>query len=111
MSWVRQRPCAVGHGGGPLCGELWLGPVPDRCSGHVEAHHAGERGLGRKAPDDTVIPLCQHHHRCITDRSGCFSGWPTRAVKTWELAVIAHCQAVYAHLVDAVAATLDDIPF
>ncbi len=48
------------------------------CSRIIEAHHAGKRGLGQKAPDDTCIPLCVRHHRQATDYSGFFSlaNWP-----------------------------------
>ena len=38
------------------------------CSGKVEAHHLlkpwdGGRGMGLKASDKNVIPLCRLHHR------------------------------------------------
>jgi hypothetical protein len=48
------------------------------CSRVIEAHHAGKRGLGQKAPDDTCIPLCRRHHQQATDYSGFFSAasWP-----------------------------------
>lgn len=32
------------------------------CSGVIHAHHAGLRGLGQKASDDTALPLCSFHH-------------------------------------------------
>lgn len=86
MGWIRAQSCAVGLIQGA---ELWSGRVPHgRCDGPVEAHHAGTRGTGQKAPDDTCIPLCQHHHRCITDRAGPFADWPRGAVKAWELAMV-----------------------
>lgn len=66
-----------------------------RCSGVVEADHAGERGLGRKADDRTCIPMCTGHHRERTDHAGSFRGlsrgqartWRERAIdRTWPLA-------------------------
>lgn len=80
-----------------ITAELWSASMPPgRCSGPIEAHHAGVRGLGQKAPDDTVIPLCSGHHRHLTDRSGPFSGWPRGAVKAWELAMVELYQRAYA---------------
>tara|TARA_R100000149_G_scaffold31310_1_gene12020 strand:- start:533 stop:865 length:333 start_codon:yes stop_codon:yes gene_type:complete len=45
------------------------------CGGEVQAHHLlkpwrGERGMGMKASDDNVIPLCQYHHSVLHDRVG-----------------------------------------
>jgi hypothetical protein len=74
---------------------LWLGGGMDSCAGPTEAHHAGERAGWRKAPDDTVVPLCSGHHRALTDRTGCFSGWPKGALKKWELAAVAYYSARY----------------
>lgn len=62
MSWVRRQRCAVAV-------EL---RTPSQCGGPVEAHHAGERGFGKKAPDDTCIPLCMRHHREYHDVLGFF---------------------------------------
>lgn len=63
MLGVKRLPCAAllvpGH----------------RCTGPIEADHAGPRGIGRKAHDSTVIPLCQQAHRERTDFSGPFRGW------------------------------------
>lgn len=94
MLWTKAQPCAVGC---MLGVEYWRGPVaPGRCTGPVEAHHAGMRGVGQKAADDTVIPLCSGHHRALTNRSGAFAGWPSGAVKRWELAMVAVYQQRYA---------------
>lgn len=46
MDFVKSQRCAV-HG---------CTTVP------VEAHHAGQRGLGKRAHDRTCIPLCRDHH-------------------------------------------------
>lgn len=92
MGVVRSWPCCVA-----VPGEVaWPGPVPpDACMGTTEAHHAGERGLGRKAPDDSVIALCDHHHDDFTDRRGVFSGWPRGAARAWQDEQIARHQQLY----------------
>lgn len=69
MGWVKLQPCLLADEGG--------------CEGVVEADHAGERGLGRKAPDDTCIPLCTGHHRHRTDYSGPFRGWTGVQMRAW----------------------------
>lgn len=28
----------------------------------MQAHHAGDHGFGRKAPDSTEVPFCVEHH-------------------------------------------------
>lgn len=102
MRWIRTQPCALvaaTHGYLPVAVDMWLGAPPDRCSGAVEAHHAGEHGMGHKASDDTCISMCRHHHRMITGEPGgrgCFDGWPPGSVKHWELAAVAHYQRCYA---------------
>ena len=96
MQWIRTQPCAVAA----WCQLGWMGPPADACSGGVEAHHAGRHGHGNKAPDDTCIPLCRHHHESITGKPGgrgCFDGWPRGAVKAWEIAVIGIYQHRYAN--------------
>ena len=45
------------------------------CSGGVPAQHLlkpwrGGRGMGMRASDDNVIPLCQYHHSVLHDRIG-----------------------------------------
>lgn len=51
LKWIRSRICAVSR----------------KCRGCIEAHHAGVRGLGQKAGDQTAIPLCVKHHRLGDD--------------------------------------------
>ena len=63
LAWVHTQPCcAVG-----LPGHV--------CGGRIEADHAGERPLGRKADDDTCIAICSQGHRERTDFSGPFKTW------------------------------------
>lgn len=98
MEWCKTLPCDLGLWPDPTAYTLW--PEGSRrligyCDGVTEAHHAGVHGVGQKAPDDTVIPLCQHHHQCLTDRRECFAGWPHGSLKTWELAAIEKYQRLY----------------
>ena len=65
MLFVRHLPCAARELG--------------RCEGHVEADHAGRRGVGQKAGDDTCIPLCAKHHRERQSFSGDFRAWDPAA--------------------------------
>lgn len=71
----------------------------DPCKGPIEVAHVGrvfdpdQRALGRKADDDTCIPLCRWHHlthgggiggkgppfRAMTDE--CFTRWTWDAVE------------------------------
>lgn len=57
MCWVKAQPC---------CAALSMRasfPSIGPCEGVTEADHAGAHGMGNKADDDTVIPLCVRHHR------------------------------------------------
>lgn len=54
-----------------------------RCEGPIEADHAGRRPLGRKADDDTCIPLCRLAHRQRTDWSGPFRSWTKIQMREW----------------------------
>lgn len=112
MGWTKEQHCILNldalmsHQIFMDLYQLWSGPLPDDCSGIIEAHHAGVRGLGQKAPDSTCLPLCSAHHRDLTDRSGCFASWPRGMVKAWELAVVAVYQRLYAgHLAAKEAGT------
>lgn len=68
----------------------------DTCDQVVEAHHAGRRGLGRKAHDNTAVPLCVLHHRQFHDGSGAFAGWNKDKRRQWSEAAIAATQAAWA---------------
>lgn len=69
VAWVRTQRC-----------RMWL---MDACKGPVEAHHAGERGLGQRAHDETCIPLCNKHHRAWHDASGVFKTWRKNQRRDW----------------------------
>ncbi len=85
MMFVKSLPCL-------LAGNPEAGP----CSGVTEADHAGLRGMGQKAPDNTCVSLCSRHHR---DRHGCmgfFRGRERLWKREWRANAIAFTQARYA---------------
>lgn len=79
LAWVRTLKCAAPQG---LHG----------CRGKVEAHHAGARGLGQRAGDDTAIPLCTFHHRAWHDGRGVFVDWDKATRAAWVAAVVSEVQ-------------------
>ena len=59
LAWVREQGCSLVHN--------------RDCFGTIEAHHLlrpwrGRRGMGRKASDENLIPLCQRHHIMLHKR-------------------------------------------
>jgi len=70
LAFVHEQPCCL------------AGP---RCSGRIEAHHAGRKpGLALKAHDDTCVPLCTRHHDELTTRRGVFSGMSREALRALQ---------------------------
>ena len=60
LSWIRSLGCAA---------------QSLSCSGPIQAHHllkpwVGSRGMGMKADDRNVIPLCAHHHQVLHTKYG-----------------------------------------
>ena len=82
MLAVKQLPCCIAH--------LHI------CRGLVEADHAGERPLGRKAADDTCIPLCRYGHQCRHARAGYFRDFTRAQMREWCDARIAETRATVA---------------
>lgn len=76
MLWVKRQPC--------LMRGVW-----GRCSGPVEADHAGQRGVGRKAHDSTCIPLCRYHHQA----SRFPRAWLREQRRAWLHAAVVYTQA------------------
>lgn len=72
MGFVRRLPCVAS-------GLSAKHP----CGGIVHADHAGRRGLGRKAHDATVIPLCATHHKQRDSFSGAFRSWDQARMRLW----------------------------
>ena len=52
LAWVHTQECRVARQAASAFD----------CDGPIEADHAGKRPMGRKADDDTCIPLCRGHH-------------------------------------------------
>jgi hypothetical protein len=80
LAFVRTLPCAA----------------PVACRRPSQAHHAGLRGLGQRASDDTAVPLCAQHHADWHAAAGPFRGWDRAARAAWALTVIAETRALYA---------------
>lgn len=96
MIWVRSLPCcalhrriAFGSGAGGLATYLCLSGDP------IEAHHAGKRAAGRKADDDTCIPLCRAHHRSWHAGGLPWLDWHRVDRREWADARIAETQSAY----------------
>lgn len=81
MGFVKTLPCCAATSN-----------VGGRCSGGIEADHAGRRGIGQKASDYTCIPLCSQHHRWRTDFAGPFRDWDRERMRAWLLAETAITQ-------------------
>ena len=59
LSWVHEFPCSL--------------RFKKDCFGAVQAHHLlrpwdGVRGMGMKASDRNLVPLCQRHHIMLHKR-------------------------------------------
>jgi hypothetical protein len=69
------------------------------CEGPMHAHHAGKRpGVGRKAADDTAIPLCSRHHAQWHEASGVFRYWTRDDRRRWASAAIEDTREALASL-------------
>lgn len=79
LRFVRRQPCVASS--------------LSTCSGHVNADHAGRRGLSQKCDDTESIPLCELHHRQRTDFSGPFRTWNQEQMRAWLADHTAQTQA------------------
>ncbi len=75
VAWVRQQPC--------------LEAANHDCFGPIEAHHAGPRAYGRRAHDNTCVPLCLLAHRNFHDACGLFRHLNKEQRRAWTAAAIA----------------------
>jgi hypothetical protein len=98
MGWVKTRPCIaialppflfIGH---PARAALYK-TTP--CEGCIEADHAGARGIGQKAADDTCIPLCSSHHSQRTNHTGVFWQLNQQELRAWRAQAIERTQAAW----------------
>ncbi len=97
--WPRRRPPRRLRKGDPVylafvrslsCAAAGMGP----CSGPMEAHHAGRRGVGQKSSDRETCGLCRGHHRHLTDHTGPFKGWTREQRRLWQDAAILATRAM-----------------
>lgn len=99
MAWCKTLPCAVSTHPPP-------GVVVTTCAGVIEADHQGDRAKSRKAPDDTVVPMCNGHHCERTDHRGTFATLPLELEREWRRQQIARVQQLYSvHLAGVSAGT------
>jgi len=81
MAWIKTLRC--------------MGAMPHKCEGASEAHHAGVRGLGQKAPDRTCIPLCPPAHRAWHDGGDAFKGMGRVSKRAFADTIIKSLNALY----------------
>ena len=67
LSWVHEFRCCLSTF------DTEASPVRPKCNGYVQAHHLmrpwnGYRGMGLKANDKNLIPLCMAHHNALHAR-------------------------------------------
>ncbi len=91
VAWVHTLRC-----------RMWM---QDPCEGRIHAHHAGVRGLGQKAPDNTCIPLCEKHHRAWHDVRSPFDEMGRRGRQEWRDAQIEWTQAQWARAKEGLPVT------
>ena len=86
LEWLRSQDCRVA---------IALNSF-DTCTGPMQAHHAGEHGLGMKCPDAESYSLClgchDNRHRGI----GFFKGMPKANRREWEDEQVAISRALFA---------------
>jgi hypothetical protein len=66
LMWVSEQPCCLSA------------HFPALCEGYIQAHHLlkpfeGFRGVGLRANDKNVIPLCFTHHNALHKRGNEFA--------------------------------------
>lgn len=85
LAFVRTLPCCVD--GSPH-------------AGRIDPHHAGEHPAGRKADDDTAIPMCRQHHDqwdapMWSSSSNPFREWGHDQRRRWQDDQIAETRAAW----------------
>ena len=79
------------------------------CGGAMEAHHAGIRGLGQRAHDESSVPLCTYHHREFHDATGAFKTWRKAKRRTWIRAAVRTSRWSYARAGGSLGTKLADV--
>ncbi len=92
MLFVKTMPCMVYQLDAIQCMSVAKqdgGPsLVTKCSGDVEADHKSSGALSHKSKDNTVIPLCQLHHRERTDHTGSFKHYKQADMRAFVVAAI-----------------------
>jgi hypothetical protein len=83
MKRVHRLSCAVRKWPWSVISEGDAPMLRTLCGGRIEADHAGVRAKGRKAADNTCIPMCRNHHGERTDYRGAFKNWKGPQMRTW----------------------------
>ena len=83
LAFVHELPCAA------------IGLPGHVCAGRIEADHAGDRPIGRKADDDTCIALCSLAHRQRTDMTGPFREFTRAEMRSWLDGHIAETRGLF----------------
>lgn len=78
VRWIRQQLC---YGCGTNDG--------------IQAHHAGPKGMGQRAHDDTCVPLCWRCHVAWHDASGVFKTMKKAERRAWAEEAIATYRALW----------------
>src|SRR3972149_5908228 len=74
VAFVRTLPCILR--GVAYQSKRGDALIIEDCRGRTEANHAGDRPKGRKADDDSCLPMCSGvHHPAWTDSTGFFATW------------------------------------
>jgi len=86
LGWYQEldrTPAAAVNVLDQFCDKLMTLPSPTTCEGHVQADHAGRRGIGQKSADDTCAPMCRKHHEERTDVKQTFRGFTKIEMRAW----------------------------
>jgi hypothetical protein len=92
-AWIRTQPCCS--------------PAPPSYhDGPIDPHHTGKRAMGRKADDDTCVPLCRRCHDAwdepdFSTSTGPFHGWTREQKREWAAEQVAIYRAKYLGQIDA----------
>lgn len=89
ISFVWTLPCAV-----LVYWMPWEHEITP-CDGRIEADHMGDRARGRKATDNTCVPMCHQHHVERTIHHGVFWNATKDQLREWRAMAIGDTQRMY----------------
>lgn len=98
MEWIHVLPCIViKFGTGGIVDEmLAIARGYLRCSGPMQADHAGPRiaGMSTRSLDRDCIAMCEGHHRARTESKGMFSLMTKPQRVEWRQAAVVFTHAL-----------------